>query len=86
VPAPDHESSQTSGINWPAVARILLFQVIVLLALAGAFVGYVSWSSDAAFEEFVAASKSAGPDSRLHPQSATPVMTVKGQASCPRKG
>jgi hypothetical protein len=86
VPTPDNESSDRRGINWPAVLKTLLFQVLVLLALAGAFVGYIEWSSDAAFEEFVAASKPAVKDPKFHLQSATPVMTVKGQAPCAPKG
>lgn len=81
----DHESSERSGINWPAVARTLLFQIIVLLALAGAFIGYVNWSSDVAFEEFVTATKPAPQDSKFHLQAATSVYAVKGQAACVRK-
>jgi hypothetical protein len=85
MPSPDNQSSANRGIDWKAVARTFLFQVLVLLALAVAFVGYINWSSDAAFEEFVAASKPAAPDSNSHLPSATPVMTVKGKAPCPRK-
>ena len=85
MPTPDNESSERSGINWLAVARTLLFQVIVLLALAGAFVGYVNWSSDVAFEEFVTATTPAPQDSKFHLQAATPVHAVKGQAACARK-
>jgi hypothetical protein len=86
VPTPDNESSDRRGINWPAVLKTLLLQVLVLVALAGAFVGYIEWSSDAAFEEFVAASKPAAQDPKFHLQSATPVMTVKGQPACAPKG
>jgi hypothetical protein len=86
VPTPDNESSDRRGINWAAVLKTLLFQVLVLLALAGAFVGYIEWSSDAAFEEFVAASKPAVQDPKFRLQSATPVMTVKGKAPCAPKG
>ena len=37
--------------------RTLLFQVLVLLALAVAFAGYVEWSSEATWAEFIAASE-----------------------------
>jgi hypothetical protein len=33
------------GIDWLAILRTLLVQIIVLLALAGAVLGYLSWSS-----------------------------------------
>ena len=86
MPSPDRESSERSGIDWLlAVVRTLFFQILVLLALAGALVGYINWSSDAAFEEFLAASKPAAPDSNFNPQSATPVQAVKRQVPCLRK-
>jgi len=85
VPTPDHASSDRQGINWPAVLKTLLFQVFVLLALVGALVGYIEWSSGAAFEEFVAASKPAVQDPKFHLQSATPVRAVKGEATCAPK-
>ena len=86
MPTPDNESLDRRGVNWAAVLKTLLFQVLVLLALAGAFVGYIEWSSNAAFDEFVAASKPAAQDPKFHLQSATPVMTVKGKADCAPKG
>src|ERR1700740_3637256 len=49
-----NQSSQR-GIDWLAIVRILLMQVLVLAALSAAFVGYVNWSSDRAWEEFIAA-------------------------------
>jgi hypothetical protein len=85
VPTPDQENPGHRGIDWPAVARTFLVQVAVLIAMAVALVSYIEWSSDAAFEEFVAASKPA-PHTQLHLQSATPVRDVKGETSCPWKG
>ena len=40
-----------------SIARIFLFQVVVALALSGAFVAYLNWSSEASFAEFLAATK-----------------------------
>jgi hypothetical protein len=85
VPTPDQDHPVHRGIDWLAVARTFLMQVAVLLALAVALLSYIEWSSDAAFEDFVAASK-ATPHTQLHLQSVTPVRAVKGQASCPAKG
>ena len=51
---------------WPSVLRIFVIQAVVLLALAGAVVGYISWSSDMAYAEFLAAGKAqAAPNSSL---------------------
>jgi len=49
---------------WPSVLRIFVMQAVILLVLAGAVVGYISWSSEVAFAEFLAASKAqAAPNS-----------------------
>jgi hypothetical protein len=85
VPSPGDQNPEKPGIDWPAIVRTLLVQVLVLLALSVAFVRYVNWSSDAAFAEFIAAGKSSGMDPKHHPQPATPVQTVKGQKLCPPK-
>lgn len=43
--------------SWPAIVRIIILEVLVLLALAVAFVYYLDWSSEASISEFMAASK-----------------------------
>jgi len=86
VPTPDQQNPGHRGIDWPAIARTFLVQVAVLLALAVALVSYIEWSSDAAFEEFVAATSKPTPHTQLHLQSATPVRDVKDRALCPGKG
>jgi hypothetical protein len=73
-------NSPTNGQRfWPSIARILLIEVLVLLALSGAVVGYLNWSSDAAWAEFMAASEQAAqaPNPSLH--------AVKSQTPCDRK-
>jgi hypothetical protein len=42
---------------WPSIVRIIVLEIIVLLALASAVVAYLNWSSEAAFAEFLAASE-----------------------------
>jgi len=63
---------------WPSIVRIIVLEILVLLALAVAIVAYLNWSSEAAFAEFLAASKpsAAAPSSSLH--------AVKGHAPCDR--
>ena len=61
---------------WPSIARIALLEVVLLIALAGAAVVYLNWSSEVAVAEFMAAAKVPSPNS--------PLQTVKGQALCDR--
>jgi hypothetical protein len=49
------------GIDRLAIARTLIVQVLVLLALSGAFVRYVDWSSAKALADFSAATKLSAP-------------------------
>ena len=81
----DNQSQDNRGIHWPGIVGTLLVQVVVLLALSAAVIGYLNWSSEAAWQEFTAASKASVPDQKDHPQLSTPVQTVKGQAPCNRK-
>jgi hypothetical protein len=60
-------------------------QVLVLLALSGAFIRYVNWSSEHALAEFMSGGKSSAAGPSHPPQSATPVQNVKGKAPCARK-
>ena len=80
----DHQST-TPSTDWMGIARTLLMQVLVLLALAGAFIGYVNWSSEQALWEFIDASEPSLPDSQRASKSAASVQVVKGQAFCRRK-
>jgi hypothetical protein len=85
VQSPDNQSQQNRGIDWPAIVRTFLVQIVVLLALAGAFIGYVNWSSDASFQEFIEASQPSAREPGPRPQASIPVHAVKGQATCDRK-
>ena len=53
-----------------------------MLALAGAVVWYVNWSSDVAWQEFISANKPPLSGPNHQPQSQAPVQTVKGKAVC----
>jgi hypothetical protein len=78
-----NQSPENRGIDWPAIVRTLLVQVLVLLALSGAFIGYLRWSSDTNWVEFISAGGLLAPDAKTHRQSSSPVQTVKGR--CPRR-
>ena len=75
------------GFDWPAIVKTFLVEIAVLVALAGAFVGYVNWSSEVAFEEFMHADQSsAAAEAEHRPPSSIPVQAVKAKANCDRKG
>jgi hypothetical protein len=86
VPTLSDQHPQNPGINWLAVMRTLLFQVLVLLALAVAFAGYVEWSSNETWAEFVAASTPSALEPGHQAQTSTAVHTVKNQTPCKPKG
>jgi flagellar basal body-associated protein FliL len=79
MPSSAHQSPAHVSRFWPAIIRILLVEVIVLLALSGAIVGYLNWSSEAAWAEFKAAGKLPASE------SSSPVQTVKAHTLCTRK-
>jgi hypothetical protein len=85
MPSPGNQSPENPGINWPAIIRTLLVQVLILLALSAAVVRYLDWSSETAWAEFTAASKSSASDAGRHPQSSVPVQTARGQTPCDRR-
>jgi hypothetical protein len=88
VPSRDKQSQQNQmngGFDWPAIVRTLLVEIVVLVALAAAFVGYLNWSSKVAMEEFMAAGKSSGVDPNHRPPSSISVQAVKGRTNCDRK-
>ncbi len=82
---PDNQSPPNRGLDWPAIARTLMVQVVVLLAVAAAFVGYVNWSSEASFQEFIEASQPSAREPGPRSPSSTPVHAVKGPMRCDRK-
>ena len=79
MPSSRNQNPDRRGIDWLAIVRTLLVQVLVLVALSGAFIRYVSWSSDQAFSEFLASSRSSAPAAEPRPQAATPVQAITGK-------
>jgi flagellar basal body-associated protein FliL len=87
MPLRDKQSRQGQmGFDWPAILKTFLVEIAVLVALAGAFVFYVNWSSQVAFEEFMNADQSAAAEAEHRPPASIPVQAVKGRANCDRKG
>jgi flagellar basal body-associated protein FliL len=82
MPSLDNPSPTNRGSYWPGIVKTALAQVMVLLALAGAFIFYVNWSSEAARADFMAASKPSVTEPKSHPQSSVPVRTANGPKAC----
>lgn len=85
MPSMDDQSRLKRTIDRLGIVRILLVQVMVLLALVGAVVRYVNWSSEVAWEEFLSASRPALAGASSKPQPLAPVQTVKSKAACTKK-
>ena len=83
MPSREDRYPHNGSINWLAVMRTLLFQVLALLALAVAFAGYVEWSSEATWAEFMSAGN---PSAAGHEAQTSAVQTVKNQTPCKPKG
>jgi hypothetical protein len=83
MPSFDRQNHNNRGIEWPGIIRIVIVQILVLLAVSVALVYYIDWSSDAARAEFMGAFKTSAPTNI--PQLSTPVQTAKGRTICPRK-
>lgn len=58
------EAARPSRGFWPSIVRIAAFEVVLLFALAGAFVAYLNWPSEVTFAEFPAAGKM--PATQIH--------------------
>jgi len=87
MPSLDNHTPQRRNIDWLGIMRTLLMQVLVLVALAGALIFYLDWSSQKAWTEFSgAADTTSTPRNPLyHAQTMTRVPPVHGQLTCERR-
>jgi hypothetical protein len=83
VAAPGNQEQGDRASHWLAVVRTLIVEILVLLALCGAAITYLDWSSDLNWAAFIAASQTSGLAFK-HPRPDAPVQTAKGQAPCRR--
>jgi hypothetical protein len=81
VVSPGNQEPRDRASHWLAVARTLIVEILVLLALSGAAIAYLDWSSDVNWAAFIAASQTAGLV-LTHPRPDASVQTAKGQAPC----
>jgi hypothetical protein len=78
----DQASQNNRGIDRPRIAAIALVQLVVLLAILGAAIFYLNWSSDVAQAEFMRAME---PSMTVPAPPSAPVQSVKARAACTRK-
>jgi Ni,Fe-hydrogenase I cytochrome b subunit len=83
MPSTVHQIQDNPGINWLAVVRILVLQVLMFLGIIGAIVCYLDWSSEAAWAEFSSANRPvlSDPGHRLEVQN---LVRIVGEGSCAR--
>ena len=86
VPSLDNQHTDNRSSRWLGIVRTAMVQVMVLLALSVAVVYYLDWSSDKAWEDFLAAGKSEGLMLKSQLQSVMPVHRVSGKAPCAKSG
>jgi hypothetical protein len=79
----DQASQNSRGIDRSRIAAIALAQLVVFLAILGAAIFYLNWSSSIAQAEFMRAMEP--PMSVRPPQSSAPVQSVKARTACTRK-
>jgi flagellar basal body-associated protein FliL len=82
MPSPENSSSTDRDSYRLGIIKIALAQIVVLLALAGAFIFYVNWSSQAALADFLDATELSLPAPEHHAQSSVPVHAAKGAKAC----
>ncbi len=82
MPSPENSGPATSDSAWLGIVKIALAQMVVLIALAGAFVFYVNWSSQAALADFPDATELSRPAPQRHAQSGIPVRAAEGPKAC----
>jgi hypothetical protein len=63
VASPVNQSIETRAAFWASIARIFVIEIVILIALSAAIVGYLNWSSEMAWSEFRAASQMQPPQS-----------------------
>lgn len=82
MPSLDNSSPANRDSTWLGIVKVALAQIVVLLALVGAFIFYVNWSSAAALADFRATSKLSLSEPQRQAQWSIPLSTAKGPKAC----
>jgi hypothetical protein len=68
-----------------AIVRTALLQVLVMLAVSGAVIGYLNWSSSVAKADFMKASQPSLSELKRQLPSSSPMQPAKGPMACYRR-
>jgi hypothetical protein len=68
-----------------AIVRTALLQVLVMLAISGAVIGYLNWSSSVAKADFMKASERSLSETKRQLPSSSPMQTAKAPMACYRR-
>jgi hypothetical protein len=68
-----------------AIVRTALLQVLVMLAVSGAAIGYLNWSSSVAKADFMRASQPSLSESKRQLPSSGPMQTARAPLACYRR-
>jgi hypothetical protein len=68
-----------------AIVRTLLIQVLVMLAVSAAAIGYLNWSSSVAKADFMKANELSLSELKREPPTSTPMQTAKAPMACYRR-
>ena len=68
------------GIQWRRTGTAVAVELLTVVALGFAVVGYVEWSSDAAVIQFMGATKSSASDPNHSSES--PIQSLNGRTGC----
>ncbi|HEV7635343.1 MAG TPA: hypothetical protein VGO54_07910 [Bradyrhizobium sp.] len=80
MPEPEDQSQENRSYDWLGVVRTAVIEILAVIVLVGAFISYVNWSSNTAFQEFIGASEPSATNHGHLPPSANPVQPVNGKA------
>ena len=72
-----------SQFGWRRIGSTVVVELLILLALAFAVVGYVEWSSDAAVAQFSSATNSSASDPNYSNEPSAPDQSDNGPTGCP---
>jgi hypothetical protein len=75
MPSLDNQRQTNRSLTWLGIVKTLLVQILVLLALSGALIVYLNWSSSAARADFMGESHPSAKPTR-HAQFSLSVPTA----------
>jgi flagellar basal body-associated protein FliL len=81
MPQSENQMQDDRGSARLAIVRTALLQVLVMLAVSGAIIGYLNWSSSVAKADFMRSIEPVLSQSK----SSTPMQTAKAPMACYRR-